>query len=251
MSSKTPLHQEREHHMSKATPYLMLVSRPILFLLVQISFALVFFFSGDSAPWISASKYWILFPVFTNIVSIALLRQLYKAEGKSYIQRFSFKKDKWYVDLIITIGVFAIAFPLAMLPNTFLAQAIFKSQEITANLLFQKIPLWAVIVGFLWPLTHPFAELPTYFDYCMNRLTIDMKSEWKAYALSSLALAFQHITLPLIFDYRYLLWRFGMFLALAFFVGLCIKLRPRLFPYIVIGHGLLDLPIVLIFLSIS
>ena len=236
--------------MNKAVPYLMLISRPVLFLLVQVLFAVVFFFSGDSSPWISASKYWILFPVFANIVSIALLRQLYKAEGKSYLQRFYFTKDKWYIDLLITIGAFAIASPLVMFPNTILAEVIFKSQETAGNLLFQQIPLWAVILAFLWPLSHPFAELPTYFDYCMNRLAVDMNSEWKAYALSSLALTFQHITLPFLFDYRYLLWRFGMFLLLAFFIGLCIKLRPRLFPYIVIGHGLLDLPVVLMFLSL-
>lgn len=237
--------------MKKAAPYLMLISRPVFFLIVQIVFALIFLFAGNTSPWLNASKYWILFPVFANIATIILLNKLYKADGISYLKRFSFTKDKWYVDLLITIGVFAVAAPLAMFPNTILANVIFKSQEVTANMLFQKIPMWAVIVGFLWPLTHPLAELPSYFDYCMNGLTKSLGNGWKAYVLASLALAFQHITLPLIFDPRYLLWRFGMFLPLAFFIGLCLKLRPRLLPYIVIGHGLLDLPLVLMFLSLK
>ncbi|HCS35190.1 MAG TPA: hypothetical protein DIW48_00515 [Sphaerochaeta sp.] len=231
-------------------PYVMLFSRLFFFLAVQVFLYLVFVMTGVPSPWIEASTYWIIFPVIANVASIAILYHLNRSKGINYFKLFTFPKDGRKKDLLLTVGVFIIAFPLAMVPNLLLSKALWGSIEASSGFLFQKIPIWVVAISFLWPLTHPFAELPTYFDYCYKHIAKDMKSDWSAYIITSLALTLQHITLPLLFDHRYLIWRFGMFLLLAFFIGICIKLRPRLLPYIAIGHGLLDLPVVIMFLSL-
>ena len=53
-------------------------------------------------------------------------------------------------------------------------------------------------------------------------------------------LAFQHVTLPLVFDLHFLLWRLLMFIPFALMVGMVLRWRSRLLIYMVIIHGLMD-----------
>jgi hypothetical protein len=135
-------------------------------------------------------------------------------------------------------------------PREPLAAAIFGDAMIATNMLFLPLPTWAFVLSFLFPLTIAFAELPTYFGYCMPRLEAQLKNGWLAWLLASLFLAAQHMFLPLILNGGYLLWRFGMFLPFALFTGFVIKLRPALLPYFVIVHALLDVTTVLVYLMI-
>ena len=104
--------------------------------------------------------------------------------------------------------------------------------------------------SFLFPLTIWFAELPTYFGYCMPRLEAQLKNGWLAWIIASFFLAAQHVFLPLILNGAYLLWRFGMFLPFALITGLALKLRPGLLPYFVVVHALIDITTVLVYLMI-
>jgi hypothetical protein len=236
--------------MGKAIPFLILFLRPLLFFIAQSLSAAYFACIGDPDPWVASSKYWITFPVLANIVTIFILNALYKRNNSSYFSMFKFYKKTWWKDLLISLCVFVGASFLAMAPNVLLSSLIFGSQETTAALLFNKIPIWAVIIALLWPMTHPFAELPLYFDFSMKKIEAITNKGLLSLLICSFALAFQHITLPLLFDAKYLLWRFGMFLLLAIYIGAALKIRPKLLPYIAIGHGLLDLPLVLIFFSL-
>ena len=84
----------------------------------------------------------------------------------------------------------------------------------------------------------------------MPRLEAQLKNGWAAWLIASFFLAAQHMFLPLILNGGYLLWRFGMFLPFALFIGLMVKLRPSLLPYAVIVHALLDVTTVLVYLMI-
>jgi len=86
--------------------------------------------------------------------------------------------------------------------------------------------------------------LPTYFAYCLPRLEAQT-GRWSAVLLASFFLAAQHCTLPLIWDGRFLTWRLLMFIPFALFVGLLLRWRPQLLPYMVVVHGLMDLALVL------
>jgi membrane protease YdiL (CAAX protease family) len=98
-----------------------------------------------------------------------------------------------------------------------------------------------LVVGFLFPLTIAFAELPSYLGYVMPRLAAQLKNGWIAWLIAAIFLAAQHCFLPLILDGRFMLWRLGMYLSFALFIGLLIKLRPSLLPYAVIIHALIDI----------
>jgi hypothetical protein len=131
-----------------------------------------------------------------------------------------------------------------------LANWLFGSNEIAFSLFFRPLPLWAGIISILYPISIAFAELPTYFGYVMPRLEKQLGNSWLAWSLASLFLALQHITLPLILNRQFMLWRFGMFIPLAFIMGLCLKIRPQLFPYFMITHALLDMITVVIILTV-
>jgi hypothetical protein len=127
------------------------------------------------------------------------------------------------------------------LPREPLGRVLFGDAMIPTYMLFQPLPLWALILALLFPLTIGFGELPTYFGYCMPRLAALLTNGWLAWLIASLFLAAQHMFLPLLLDSRYLLWRFAMFVPFALITGLFLKFRPSLLPYFMIGHALIDI----------
>jgi membrane protease YdiL (CAAX protease family) len=230
-------------------PWLMLISRSVLFILFQALIALILYATGTASVWDESARWWTLVVSFTNFVSIYLLVHLYKAESKNFFDLFKFSRATWKKDLLWFILASIIAMPIVAAPREPLAAAIFGDAMIATNLLFRPIPTWAFVLSFLFPLTIAFAELPTYFGYVMPRLSKQING-WLAWLIASFFLAAQHMFLPLILDGGYFLWRFGMFLPFALFTGLVLKLRPALLPYFMIVHALLDVTTVLVYLMI-
>jgi hypothetical protein len=216
----------------------MLPIRLGLFGLCQAGFALVL------GGWERSFAWWPLTASAANIVTIGLLVWRQRAEGERYFDLFRFDPSRWRTDLALSGAVIAAAVPLAVLPNLGLAQWLFGDPEIAKTILIRPLPLWAAALAFTFPLTIAFAELPAYFGYAMPRLVARTGSTGLAIAISALFLAAQHMALPLVFDGRFILWRLLMFLPLALFLGLVLRWRPSLMPYIAIGHGLLDASVV-------
>jgi len=230
-------------------PWLMLISRSMLFLFFQASIALILYATGTKSAWDESAKYWMIFVALTNFVSLYLLIRLFNAEGKHFWDILRFSRDTWKTDLLWFILFSIIAMPIVGAPREPLAKAIFGDAMVATNMMFRPIPTWVFVLGFLFPLTIWFSELPTYFGYCMPRLSEQINS-WFAWFIASFFLAAQHMFLPTILNGGYFLWRFGMFLPFALFTGLVLKFRPALLPYFVIVHALLDVTTVLVYLMI-
>jgi hypothetical protein len=224
-----------------ALPWLMLVSRSALFFLFQILIAALFWLTGNPNAWSESARWWIFLPIFANLVSIFLLVRLFRAEGKRYLDILRFSRTTVKKDLLWFFGSSVIGLPIAAAPMSILAIFIFGDSMTPVNMMFRPLPVWALVVGLLFPLTIAFAELPTYFGYVMPRLEAQLKNGWIAWLLASLFLGLQHCFLPLILDGRFMLWRAGMYLPFALFAGLMLKLRPSLFPYFAILHALMDI----------
>ena len=223
------------------TPWLMLISRCVLFAGFQALIALILAGAGQSSAWEASARWWPFVVILTNIVSIYLLVRLFKAEGKRYLDILRFSRDTVKKDLLWFFGSGIIGLPIAAAPMNTLAAALFGDAMIPVNMMFHPLPAWAMMVSILFPLTIAFAELPTYFGYVMPRLATQLKNGWVAWLLASLFLALQHMFLPLIFDGRFLLWRAGMYFPFALFAELLLKLRPGLLPYFAIVHALIDI----------
>ena len=231
-------------------PWLMLISRSVLFILFQGLIALTLMTTGTQAAWDEAGRYWMLIVALANIASIYLLIKVFRADGKLYWDIFRFSRQTWKTDLLWFIGFSIIGMPIAAAPREPLAAAIFGDAMTATNMVFRTLPHWAFVLSFLFPLTIWFAELPTYFGYAMPRLEAQLKNGWAAWLIASFCLAAQHMFLPLILDAGYLLWRLGMFLPFALFTGLALMLRPALLPYFVTVHALMDVATVLVYLMI-
>ena len=232
------------------TPWVMLCSRTLLFAVFQVLIAGILAFFGSPNPWDDSAAWWTISALGANLVSIMLLVWLHRKENRRYFDFIPASRQAMWKELGIVLLIMVVLIPVAVLPNQWLANMLFGSDEVVFALLFRPLPLWAVIVSILFPLTIAFAELPTYFGYVMPRLEKQLGNGWLAWGLASLFLALQHITLPLILDWRFIVWRFGMFVPLAFLMGLCLKLRPSLFPYLMVIHALLDMSTVVIILTL-
>jgi hypothetical protein len=231
-------------------PWLMLFSRSVLFVLFEALIALILAATGNTSAWDESARWWTFMAFLANFVSIYLLVRLFNAEGKRFFDLFKFSRAEWKKDLLWFIVFSIVAMPVVGAPREPLAAAIFGDATIATNMLFRPLPTWAFVLSFLFPLTIAFAELPTYFGYCMPRLEAQLKNGWVAWLIASFFLAAQHMFLPLILNSGYLLWRFGMFLPFALLTGFALKLRPSLLPYFVIMHALLDVTTVLVYLMI-
>lgn len=222
-------------------PWLMLPARTTLFAAWQAVIALLYFLSGSSSPWEASTAWWTVTATLTNLVCIYLLIKLFRMEGLRYRDLFHFHRETIKTDLLWLLGLLVLSGPAAMLPNTFAASWLFGDSEAVLPLFFKPLPLWAILPTLvLFPLTIALAEIPTYFGYVMPRLEKQV-GMWLAVLLSAVALAFQHGTLPLIFDVRFILWRLLMFVPFALLLAVALRWRPRLLPYMVIVHGLMDL----------
>jgi hypothetical protein len=233
-----------------AAPWLMLISRSALFLIFQVAIAALFWLGGSRNPWGESSRWWMIFVILANFVSIYLLVHAFRAEGKRFLDILRFSRQTLKTDLLWLASTSIIGLPIVAAPMGNLAVAIYGDAMTPIRLLFQPIPAWALAVGLLFPLTIGFAELTTYFGYVMPRLAVQLRSGWAAWLLASLFLGVQHCFLPLILDGRYLLWRGGMYLPFALFAGLLLKLRPSLLPYFAVIHTLIDISVVSVYLML-
>ena len=234
-------------------PWFMLISRSVLFLVIQVLIALIVALTRKgslSESWNESARWWTFMAFLANFASIYILVRLFKAEGNRYMDMIRFSRETWKTDLFWFFVSSFITLPIAALPMNILGSAIFGDPMTPTLLMFRPLPGWAFALSFLFPLTIGFAELPTYFAYCMPRLEAQLKNGWVAWLLASCFLAAQHIFLPLILDGGFILWRLLMYLPFALFVGLLIKLRPTLLPYAMIVHALADLSAVLVYLTI-
>ncbi len=231
---------------NQSTPWLMLFSRSALFLFFQTLIALILLTAGNKSAWNESARWWTLIVSLANFCSLYLLILSFKAEGKNFWDILRFSRETWKTDLLWLLGFSVIGLPIAAAPREPLAAALFGDPTISTKMLFQPLPTWAFVLSFIFPLTIWFSELPTYFGYCMPRLEKQVNS-WIAWIVASLFLAAHHMFLPFILNGNYLLWRFGMFLPFALVTGLALKFKPRLLPYFVIVHALMDITTVLVY----
>lgn len=222
----------------------VLAHRLGLFLAWQALIALRYLMAGHSAPWSASAAWWPVSVTLTNFITIAYLRRQAAREGISYWQLIGAVFERQHVkrDLLTVFAVLIAAAPAAMLPNIGLAQLLFGDPMVPVGMFAQPLPVGVALAAMvLFPLTIAFAELPFYFGYVMPRLANGRPGYGWPVILPALFLAAQHVTLPLIPDPRFILWRLGMFVPFALLLAFVLRWRPRLLPYLMAVHALIDL----------
>jgi hypothetical protein len=229
-----------------------LALRSVLAVGFQVLFALAFSISGDASPWRSAADWWLGSFALAEVVNLGLLNRWARAEGIELRDLYNLDRRGWVGDLKWFSLALVVAAPLGFLPNVMLAQALWGDPEVAADLTFRAVPVlaaWSMVVVF--PIIHALTELPTYFGYVMPRLQALTGRARMPLLVTSAVLSAQHIFLPFLFDWRYLVWRLLMFLPFALWIGWIINKRPTALPYLVVAHALLDLSLPIYVLQAS
>jgi hypothetical protein len=222
-------------------PWFMVVARSALFLAFQALIALVYALLGNPNPWAASIAWWPLSIFLTGVVNLALLARLLRAEGSSYREMVRFRRGAVAKDMLWLLGLMVVSAPFAMLPSQYLATALFGSVDAASALYIKALPVAAAAaLMFLMPLAQGLTELPNYFGYCRPRIEQGSGSAALAIAVTVGMLAAQHIFAPFIPDARFLLFRGLSFLPFALVLGIGLRLRPQLLPYMMVVHFLMD-----------
>lgn len=237
---------------SRTMPWIMLFSRFTLFALFQALLALILFLAGAAQAWETAANWWPLTVAAVDLVALLLLIRIFAAEGGRFWELFRIERGAVKRDLPALLLLLVLLGPVSYLPNVWLGQALFGDPQATLDLIVRPLPTWAVFAAIvLFPVGQGLTELPTYFGYVMPRFQAQGMRRWLTVSIPALMLALQHITIPLLFDGRFITWRALMFVPFAFLVGIVLMWRPRLMPYMVIIHILMDMAFAVMFLSMA
>lgn len=235
---------------SVAKTTLMLFSRIILFVCLQLMVFAILNISNTSGAFMASGAWWPFIVAITNVICAALLYRLLKSEGRNYFEFFRFSKATFGKDLLWSLLFFVIAAPVSMLPNIILGNVMFGSYVTASRILFSPLPTWAALTQLVvFPLTMALGELTTYFGYVMPRVEALTKSKALGVIFPALLLSAQHLALPLVLDVRFILWRGIMFLPFAIYIGIIIRFKPRLMPFMLIGHVLIDISTAMLVLT--
>lgn len=212
------------------------------FAAVQALIAGVYALRGAADPWAASVAWWPLVAVIVSVLTGFVLRWAAGREGLRYVDLLSARRETWRGDLLVALICLLLVGPIAFLPMGWLSTALFGDAQAAAALMFHPFPgYWGPFLFIAFPLAIALTELPAYFGYGMPRLEALSGRAWLAVALPALLLAAQHMTLPLIFDWRFMAWRLLMFLPFALLMAIALHKRPTFMPYAMAGHFLIDL----------
>jgi len=234
--------------------WLLLPARTIFFLVAQAFIALLLLIVSGISDWQASAAWWPMAVALADIFCLFLLIRWYRKEGKNFFSEFRIVRESFWKDLGFVLLSLVIGGPLSVLPNILLSTWLFGNPEATLELFVGPLPLWAVIISAaFFPLGQALTEIPMYMRYIAPKFENKSASgyglkPWLAVGLASLFLSLQHITAPLVFDLRFILWRALMYLPFAIYVGILIRWRPRLLPFICIIHLLMNLSFVFMYI---
>jgi hypothetical protein len=217
--------------LKKLKPFTLPVFRSALFIIVGVLFVRV-----TNQTLEQASRWWSIICTVCNIITIALLMAVCKGEGTSYKKLIAYQKGQGDVKYIFFIAMLMLFLGIGGMYG--FGFMIYGYIPVT---MVQPIPLWLAAINIiLLPLTIVFAELPLYFGYSLNGIERISGNKILSIAYPMFFYALQHSFIPLLYDWKHILFRFLSFLPLMFVLG-NIYYRNRKLQPLMIGHAILDL----------
>lgn len=216
--------------MNRITPYLLPAMRSIIFVVGGL---LVIGFSNKSL--IEASAWWAPLCVLYNIVTIVVLWALCKKKG------IQFKDLLGYVKGSMTLGsTLLLTGAMLLIGGAGMIGFSFVFYGGLPEFLIHPLPLWVALLDVvLLPITIVFAEMPLYYGYALNQIQRQSGAMWFANLYIIFFYALQHSFIPLLFDFKYMIYRFLSFLPLMIFLSLYYSKKKNL-TTMMIGHGVMD-----------
>lgn len=217
--------------MSKICPFILPLFRSVLFIIVGVLFAIV---TNQSLE--QASQWWSIICTVCNIITIVVLMAICKSEGYTYKKLIGYQRG--HGNLKYTLLIVVLMLILGMGGMYGFGFVIYGYVPVT---MVQPIPVWFALINvILLPLTVVFAELPLYFGYALNGIEKVTGNRLLSIVYPMFFYALQHSFIPLLYDWKHILFRFLSFLPLMLVLGIIYYKRRKLEP-LMIGHAILDL----------
>jgi len=243
-NSKSTLTSRREQgRLTWTGPLTLVVGRSVLIIAAQAVTACWLWLRFRSWSWNAAAKWWTVYGTLADVGCLALMKFHTRQEGIRLRDLIGRVRLRWGRDVLLGAGIFVLAFPFFILAAPLVTRFVYGSTPIPnfdGLAAGRVLPLWGVIYTFtIWLLIWSPTEEMTYQGYCLPRLEALFGSRWKAIALVSFWWALQHPFLPFVLDWKFVVWRFLMFLPSMIVLPL-LYLKVRRLPPFFLAHWSMD-----------
>lgn len=178
---------------------------------------------------------WSVFASVTNICTIYIILSAAKTNGLTYAQLMNLSRGQFRAkDILVIIGCAFVGMAGMYLSGLLCYGTIMP--EVSIQLMAPIPPFFAIANLLVLPISSALAEDGLYLGCGVGQI----ENRYAAVALPAFIYALQHCFIPAIFDPRYMIYRFLMFLPLT--VIFCVYYHKKRSPLpLMISHGLLDL----------
>ncbi len=216
--------------MKKVGPFVLPLFRSALFIVVGWFFAMV---TNQSLE--QASRWWPIICMVCNIITIALLVVVCRYEGSTYRRLIGYKKGQGNPKYMVMVSVMMLA--LGVTGTYGFGYLFYGYAPVPA---VQPLPVWlAYITIILFPVTNVLAELPLYLGYSLNRIEKVTGNTRLSIVYVTVFYALQHSFIPLLADWKYILFSFVSVLPLVVMITLLYG-KNRKLASLMVGHAVLD-----------
>ena len=225
--------------MNSKLKYLLPV-RSILFILIFVIGSIII-----KKELNEITNWWSIVATIVNIITILILLYVSKIMKISYKKMINYEKGKTKIKDVIIITIITLV--LASIGMNAAGLICYKVFPYMAPMMASPIPVVLAIINFiLLPLTVPFAEDGLYLGCGVN----SFKNKYLAIIVPAFFYALQHSFIPVLFDIKYIIYRFLCFLPLT--IIFCIYYYKKKNPVpIMIGHIVVEFASVILILITS
>ena len=191
------------------------------------------------------TNWWSIVASIVNIITIVILVLVVKKLNISYFKLINYEKGKTNIKQIIIMCIITLVFAST---GMYLAGYIcYGVIPYLAPMMASPIPLILAIINFMvLPLTVSFAEDGLYLGCGVN----SFKNKYAAILVPAFFYALQHSFIPLLFDFKFIIYRLLSFLPLT--IIFCYYYYKKKNPVpMMIGHTIVEIASVVMILVTS
>lgn len=225
-------------------PVVIVLARTFLLVIAQGLVAAGYALCGHRSPWQAAAPWWSVYGTLVDIGCLVLITRFTKTEGiqiRDLIGKVCLRRGR---DIFVGLGYYLLIFPCFVGGSMLSSLLVYGSigPHVPPGQLHERaLPFWAVVytLSIWWIIWSPTEEI-TYQGYALPRLEALSHHSSIAVAVVAFWWAFQHSVLPLVLDWKYIVWRFGAFVP-GVLVTILIYRRTRRLAPLIIAHWPMDI----------
>jgi membrane protease YdiL (CAAX protease family) len=209
---------------------------------VQFLVAGLFKRHGDPHPLQAAARWYMPGGSLIDFASLAALAWLCRREGIRLTDLLGVRRPVDKRELLGDVARLMLVFePPAVGAAAFVTRRAYGRELPPTVTLPRDLPAWAAAYSVIvWPAIWGVTEELVYLGYALPRLEVQLNSTWRAVIIVASGWAFQHVALPFLPDWRYLISRVLSALAVTSTMSIFYLVRGRRLLAPIVAHWLSD-----------